>query len=399
MSETNGTANSDATGTNLDGSFKPQKNLPKSPTGSDTSYVKNKRGDRESTDMEFEESEHEDRPKHKRVKHHRGEEDINEKLEVIKTQKPKDKVSAPLTPEPTQTTERSYAQLATVPQTDRKPPAEWKSPVATKPVSYDTVIKIKEGDNGDPITELKKVLTSKDVEKFQIRRTQTAVVINTKTREEQKHLLKKLENVEKITAKDGTRTQSPMILITGVQKGKSEEELLSNIKQENEDLDELFGQRMESELKRLGARNCKNVFKENIIVSEPSDIIKHILKKGFIYMDLMKYYVEEHISVSMCFKCCRFGHSAKLCNYAIDVCYKCAQRHSGATCQSGKVECINCGRSKSNIVEQDCASTPADDTDDSDIEATETSIVSCESDSAAASSSNRESNSAAPSSS
>ncbi|KAG5891619.1 hypothetical protein JTB14_037132 [Gonioctena quinquepunctata] len=56
-------------------------------------------------------------------------------------------------------------------------------------------------------------------------------------------------------------------------------------------------------------------------------------------------------------------------------------------------------RSKSNIVEQDCANTPADDTDDSDIEPTEQSIVSCESNSAAASSSNRESNSDAASSS
>ncbi|KAG5872044.1 hypothetical protein JTB14_021938 [Gonioctena quinquepunctata] len=45
-------------------------------------------------------------------------------------------------------------------------------------------------------------------------------------------------------------------------------------------------------------------------------------------------------------------------------------------------------RSKSNIVEQDCANTPADDTDDSDIEPTEQSIGSCESNSAAASISN-----------
>ncbi|KAG5860929.1 hypothetical protein JTB14_022606, partial [Gonioctena quinquepunctata] len=54
--------------------------------------------------------------------------------------------------------------------------------------------------------------------------------------------------------------------------------------------------------------------------------------------------------------------------------------------------------SKSNIVEQDCVDTPAD-TDDSDIEPTEQIIVSCESNTAAASISNRESNSAAASSS
>ncbi|KAG5889630.1 hypothetical protein JTB14_025498 [Gonioctena quinquepunctata] len=54
--------------------------------------------------------------------------------------------------------------------------------------------------------------------------------------------------------------------------------------------------------------------------------------------------------------------------------------------------------SKSNIVEQDCANTPADDTDKT-IEPTEHSIVSCKSNSAAASISNRESNTAAASSS
>ncbi|KAG5883435.1 hypothetical protein JTB14_000778 [Gonioctena quinquepunctata] len=49
--------------------------------------------------------------------------------------------------------------------------------------------------------------------------------------------------------------------------------------------------------------------------------------------------------------------------------------------------------------EEDCANTPADDTDDSDIEPTKQSIISCESNSAAASISNRESHSAAASSS
>lgn len=120
------------------------------------------------------------------------------------------------------------------------------------------MVKIRNEDTGDPIVELKKVLKLKEVENYQIRRTQTAVIINTKTREEQKQLLTKLENTEKVIAKDGTRTQSPMILITGVQKEKTEEELLTNVRQENEDLEELYVERIKTD---LGARNCKIIYK------------------------------------------------------------------------------------------------------------------------------------------
>lgn len=46
---------------------------------------------------------------------------------------------------------------SSIPQTQRHPPTVWKSPaVAIKPVSFDTVVKMK-GDTGGPIVELKKI--------------------------------------------------------------------------------------------------------------------------------------------------------------------------------------------------------------------------------------------------
>lgn len=111
-----------------------------------------------------------------------------------------------------------------------------------------------------------------------------------------------------------------------------EEDILTKIRQENEDLEELYKKRINTELKKLGARNCRNIYKENVIVTGPSDIIKQILKKCFIYMDLMKYYAEEHV-VSDTQK----NRVTMKAMYAIGT-----HKNSGAACQTEK--CINCVR-------------------------------------------------------
>ncbi|CAH1107378.1 unnamed protein product [Psylliodes chrysocephalus] len=136
---------------------------------------------------------------------------------------------------------------------------------------------------------------------------------------------------------------TPMALITGVQKGFNEEELFKAINMENE-LDILFGEEWEKEMKRVGGRNCRNPFKENIIITGPTEIIKTILKKGYLYLDLSKSYVEEYISVMLCYKCCRYGHSAERCNDTDYTCYKCAGKHSGTSCSNTAYNCGNCQR-------------------------------------------------------
>lgn len=263
-----------------------------------------------------------------------------ENLQKIPTAAP----TNPQTTIETAQTSRTYAQLTQQPARIREPPKEWQTPIREKKVeTYDTVVKLNEGIKSDPITELKKVLKAKDLEGHLVRRTQTAVVISSKTKEDQTSIKEKIVKNTTITVKDGSRNIAPMALITGVQKGFNEEDLFKAANQENE-LDTLFGEGWESQMKRVGGRNCRNPYKETIIITGPAEIIKALLKRGFLYLDLTKCYIEEYVSITICFKCCRFGHSAARCQDTSDTCYKCAARHSGTSCSTATYNCVNCQR-------------------------------------------------------
>lgn len=74
-----------------------------------------------------------------------------------------------------------------------------------------------------------------------MRRTQTAIIISSKTKQDQEKLQKAINTMPTLTAKDGTRTLTPMALLTSVQKGLEKAELNKRIRQENNDLDGTHG--------------------------------------------------------------------------------------------------------------------------------------------------------------
>lgn len=57
-----------------------------------------------------------------------------------------------------------------------------------------------------------------------------------------------------------------MILKTDIKKWKTEQEILTNMLQENELLQELFGDRITSEMANLGAKNCRYAFRKNTLI-------------------------------------------------------------------------------------------------------------------------------------
>lgn len=62
-------------------------------------------------------------------------------------------------------------------------------------------------------------------------------------------------------------------------------------------------------------------------------------------IDLITVYVEEHLDVTICYKCCRYGHVLKNCLKEV-VCGKCGGKHGERECDKSMnmVNCINSER-------------------------------------------------------
>ncbi|XP_057671241.1 putative uncharacterized protein DDB_G0271982 [Diorhabda carinulata] len=253
------------------------------------------------------------------------------------------KVSTPTPPQPkvthqnlpTQPTTRTYASLvAQAPQ-----PQTWNSPPKT-PRVFETLVKNDTEDPQRALDIVKKIVKPTDIET--IRRTKTGIILINKDKDTQTKIKEKLDNNTNLKTKAMTTQQDPIVLITGVQKGIKAEDLLQDILNENEDLQRQFGNRIKTECKRLGGRPCRNPYKENILLQCPADIFRAIMTKEHIYIDLTKLYTQEHIPVTLCFKCSRYGHSAKYCTDQKYTCYRCGDAHDPKTCTTTDVNCHNC---------------------------------------------------------
>lgn len=240
--------------------------------------------------------------------------------------------------------QKTYAQLAKRPtNTDNKDKKPWTTPEPYK--KFDTVIKLKEGQQGDTLTELKKIIKAKDIEGTQIRHTRTAIVLTSQSKDKQDEILRRTQTSTKLDSKDGTRHNEPTIILTGIRKALTHDEITDGLKLENDDLDKLFGDRLKL-LNIVSTRPCRNPYKENVYLRGPTDIIKHLLKSEKIYLDFQTIYVNEATQLALCFRCCRYGHVAKHCKETTPSCYKCGDGHDGNTCDKDldKYNCTNCER-------------------------------------------------------
>lgn len=60
-----------------------------------------------------------------------------------------------------------------------------------------------------------------------------------------------------------------------------------------------------------------------------------------INCDLVRVYVQEHLNMAVCFKCCGFGHVSIYCS-AKNCCHKCGEEHEMKNCNSDIFNCPNC---------------------------------------------------------
>ncbi|XP_048513496.1 uncharacterized protein LOC125501477 [Athalia rosae] len=91
----------------------------------------------------------------------------------------------------------------------------------------------------------------------------------------------------------------------------------------------------------------------SVVIEVTPHARKQILELKELYVDWVRCRVEDHIRIMQCFKCQQFGHMAKDCRQADDVCGKCAGKHETRQCQmeDGTAKCANCCREKMNATD------------------------------------------------
>lgn len=80
--------------------------------------------------------------------------------------------------------------------------------------------------------------------------------------------------------------------------------------------------------------------KEQIKHSVDENHFSRVLAVGRLVIDLQSCRVAEDIQVMRCFKCSRFNHKSKDCQYKL-ACHRCGE-HELVSCKSNVEKCVNC---------------------------------------------------------
>lgn len=213
---------------------------------------------------------------------------------------------------------------------------------------HETIIRIENlNDSNEALKAIKSKININDVGKTfkNIRHTKNGgIVIESHDRDQQEKLKKAINGVEKIQIKE-SESEDPMFVVTGIQKGFSNDEFLEELERLNYSIVEELKTSVKDKIRVITRRQCRDPNKENWILQAPAQITKWFIKKQTIHFDLLTVYVQEHINLAMCFKCCGFGHVSKYCQ-GDETCYKCAGTHSAKECKVTEYKCPNCQKLK-----------------------------------------------------
>lgn len=245
--------------------------------------------------------------------------------------------------------EKTYSSIVKTNVPDPSSYEKWTTPPSKKD-KHGAIIKIKDvKDSTKVLREIKQSFknkgegqqTFKSVKKLQ----GGGVLVECQNRE-QRAKLKETINAESGFEMKELQNKDPMIMLTGIEKGYKPEEFITALVEENPELKNTFGEDVDTKIKFITKRDCRNKRRENWIFQVDPTVFKWFIKNENINFDLTKVYVKEYCNPAMCYKCCLFGHVSKYCLGEL-CCHKCGGNHEGKSCpQNTTLDCPNCKRLK-----------------------------------------------------
>ncbi|CAH1970205.1 unnamed protein product [Acanthoscelides obtectus] len=70
-----------------------------------------------------------------------------------------------------------------------------------------------------------------------------------------------------------------------------------------------------------------------IVLEVSPDLRKKLLARGYVWLGWRKCPIVDHLRITQCFRCCKFGHIAKLCKSSTSACIKCSRDHMANQCE------------------------------------------------------------------
>lgn len=249
----------------------------------------------------------------------------------------------------------TYAKIAgSVPKTnvnqestlEKQDEKEWTTPKTSR--RYETMINVP--NVTDPKEAMKKLKQNVNVKEIggafkNVKQTKSGtIIVESHSKVQQEQLQAAIQKIEDINAKEKL-INDPMFMITGIEKGFSEEEFIEELIRLNDEVESELQTSVRDKIKVVTKRQCKNINKENWILQAPPAISKWFLKRGTVYFNLLTVYVKEYYNLAMCFQCAGFDHVAKYCSQK-ECCHKCGAEHKSSECTELVLRCPNCVKMK-----------------------------------------------------
>lgn len=156
--------------------------------------------------------------------------------------------------------------------------------------------------------------------------------------------LNRLENSSEVTA-EPTKKLLPMLIVKGVSKDISPDELTGVIKTQNPTISLCC--RNEEDLKLRFTRINKKSSLYNAVYLASPPVWRAAIALGHFNVDCQRVHVDEFSPFLQCFNCLQFGHTRAKCGNQEVICSHCScVGHSAASCRSINnsqlVKCYNC---------------------------------------------------------
>lgn len=172
------------------------------------------------------------------------------------------------------------------------------------------------------------------------------IILESNTKAQNEAVKTALTRVPGLKVKELTN-QDPTVVLTGVEKGYDETQILNELYAQNTRIQDLFTseQSWNNNIKYLTRKTCRNQEKENWTFQVSPKLFSFLEKEGRVVLDLVEVMVEERVHVPLCYRCCAFGHVAKYCRSTTSVCTECGETgHERKNCIATIKTCANCRR-------------------------------------------------------